>query len=541
MTNNTKNNAKKTDWFDFLKGFLNSMHRISGYFFASMTTRLMGFLIVTLGLWAIGTAPLLAQTDATQEVTGPPTLRATMLQGELPEQYNSHFMAVEPLIRDSTMVLTLAYDPYDDPQTKGLVNFYVLDEDGMRRYIAGGDIDDLELASGGPVEFDRIGNKLRGSFQDSGRGNYTVVVYNNSPDPASYTLSVVGGVLVENAGQTTIPEGVDGEVLPPSNQPAPAVEEPDPYANLGYVPIRARRVTGELDEIAKRDYFVVDTADYDGTVRMRMTYDPQDVRDLIGKVNFWVLDEDGFRRMVRGDDPREFNVATGFPSPVSEENNVLLASFNPSGTYDYNVVLYNESGTTATYVVAMENAVLVDNYGQTNESKAAAVELAALGSASVGKPSSSDVDPSIGDMVVNPALMGSATLTGQLNQAYEHHYYGLTPLIRDGNVVLTLDFEPRFDQTLAENINFWVVDEDGWRRIVAGARPEDHDIANGAPVQYGPDRGKLRAVFQASGKGPYVVIVFNDSDVPARYSLNAQGGLLDDGSSQTGERNVALP
>ena len=109
---------------------------------------------------------------------------------------------------------------------------------------------------------------------------------------------------------------------------------------------------------------------------------------------------------------------------------------------------------------------------------------------------------------------------------YSHNYWSLTPTIRDGSVVLTLDYAPRDVQALRDHINFWVVDEDGLRRIVAGARPEDVALAGGAEVPFGADKGKLQGAFQASGKGQYAVIVHNDSEVPATYTLNTTGGII---------------
>jgi hypothetical protein len=124
-------------------------------------------------------------------------------------------------------------------------------------------------------------------------------------------------------------------------------------------------------------------------------------------------------------------------------------------------------------------------------------------------------------------------LAGDLTRVYQHHYLGLTPTIRDGLIVVTLDFDPKDSQVLRENLNFWVLDEDGLRRVISGARPEDVDVAAGSVVQYGADLGKLRAVINSSGHGQYTVIVYNNSDVPARYELRANGGLLTDEMAQT--------
>ena len=156
---------------------------------------------------------VLAQSDSTTSITTPNTatetatdeLRSTVLQGQLPTSASRHFLGVEALQRDGVIVLTLSYDPYSDPQMRGLVNFQVLDEDGLRQYLAGGDLDVEEIASGSLVQFDPVGNKMRAAFQDSGRGDYTAVITNDSTIPMTYTLSALGASLIDDAGQTTLP------------------------------------------------------------------------------------------------------------------------------------------------------------------------------------------------------------------------------------------------------------------------------------------------------------------------------------------------
>ena len=204
-------------------------------------------------------------------------------------------------------------------------------------------------------------------------------------------------------------------------------------------------------------------------VRLKMTYQPDDVKELLGKTNFWVLDEDGVRRMVAGDDPRTLNIATGFPSPIGEDDTTLLAAFKASGEKDYTVVVFNESDVTSTYALEANGALLADSYGQTNESKVAALEQAAL-RGELPKPTPT---PAPTARPITP-LYGP-TLTGELTNPFEHHYYGLLPEFVDGTMIVTMDFDPRDTQELAENINFMILDEDGWRRMIAGARPEDVD------------------------------------------------------------------
>jgi len=121
------------------------------------------------------------------------TLQGPTLRGELPYQYNAHYLGLAPVIRDSMVSLTLAYDPQNNPNLQGFVNFFVLDEDGLRRFLAGSDPRTLAIAGGAPLQFDPIGNKMGAAFLASGRGQYTVVVYNNSQLPVQYTFDCCRG------------------------------------------------------------------------------------------------------------------------------------------------------------------------------------------------------------------------------------------------------------------------------------------------------------------------------------------------------------
>jgi hypothetical protein len=336
--------------------------------------------------------------------------------------------------------------------------------------------------------------------------------------------------------------------------------------------VDALRLSGALDPVLSRHFLSVKPAVRDGEVAIEMVYEPRG-RQTDGAVNFYILDEDALRRFVYGSDFDDVELAAGDRKPFSPNQNELVAEFTASGSSEYTVVPFNQSPLTVTYVMQVEGGLLVDRYGQTNEAAAARAEFAALSAASVpaaGTPPTATLPVSATEpAVLTPTvaapsqqltlpdgqaltLVGTTTgpadlsaipapqaadsepetmvrvteIVGSLPTPYAHQYWSLVPAIRDGVVVLTLDYSPRGRQELDGRINFWVVDEDGIRRIVSGARPEDVALAGGSPVQFGDDKGKLQAAFQASGKGQYAVIVYNDSAVPAAYSIVTSGGLL---------------
>ena len=488
------------------------------------------------------------------------TVRGPVLQGSLPLKFNAHYLGLEPTVRDGMITLTLAYEPQNNPNLRGFVNFLVLTEDGLRRYLAGEDARSLNVATGSPLQFDAVGNKMAASFRDSGRGNYTVIVYNNSDLPVTYALSAEGGALIDDANQTLTALVASTEPTPaPTATPEVAAGTADPATFVLPGSITARRITGALGRRGERHYLNMRPDMRDGLIVFNFSFDPMDVRELLGNINFWILDEDGLRRVIAGGRPQDLNLATGFPVPFSPFPNQLQASFNASGSKPYTVVVYNESDVPATYALGVNGGVVIDQYGQTNEAKVAAAEAAALaGTAPASTVATTTVltsttpaaaatpEPSTLTLAsfspdeAQPTATGAPTLTvgverlaGTLDQPYEHHYLGLVPTIRDGLIVLTLDFDPKDNLALADNLNFWVLDEEGLKEVVLGSRPADVGIAIGSLIRFGADKGKLRAVLNASGHGKYTVVVYNNSAVPATYLLRANGGLLSDETAQT--------
>jgi hypothetical protein len=526
--------------------------------------------------------------------------RATTVRGTLsPGGY--HYLGLEPSLRDGTVVLTLALEPSDDVSLRGAINFLVLTADGLRRVLAGADPFDLDIAASAPLQFDPIGNKYQAVFSASGKGPYTVIVYNTGGKVGGYTLTALNAVLLDDSGQVNVvaaaPEPLNPPSLEASTTPTETMEarvsisKGSPLAvsaAAGTVTqpapsVNAVRLSGVLDGSLNRHFLNLQPSIRDGNVDIEMVFEPRG-RETEGFVNFYILDQDALRRFVYGDDFDAVELAAGAPKPFSSNPNDLVAQFTASGSNEYTVVPFSLSPLTVTYVMNIAGGQLIDRYGQTNEAAAARAEFAALSAAAnaadagataaatatvpvtstlpdmitptaavpAGAPgealvlgngsslSLADLTPVSSGVVVDAPIAGAALaasgaldlaaplpeITGVLPTAYAHNYWSLIPAIRDGVVVLTLDYAPRDQEALKNNINFWVVDEDGMRRIVSGARPEDQALAGGSEVQFGPDKGKLQAAFQSSGKGTYAVIVYNNSAVPATYTIATSGATL---------------
>lgn len=533
---------------------MNFMQTVSSVF-QRMSLRHTTFLcrsvgtIMVIGLIWFGPTTALAETQHQQIVR----VESPVLQGELPYQYMAHYFGVEVQQRDGLIALTLAYEPQNNRNLRGLVNFMVLDEDGMRRFQAGTNPRQLELASGAPLQFDDIGNKMSASFRAVGRGNYTVIVFNNAPLPVRYTLTAEGALLIDAANQS---RDLDAPVPEPTVAPIDeSAANPSPLGNAG-----GEQLSGVLDSTIGRHYLQVIPAIQDGNLLFDFRYDPLDQPALHGNVNFWILDQEGLNAIIRGEKAGDVNLATGFPRPFSPFPNELQASFNASGRNPYTAVIFNRTAIPATYEMTVAGGVLEDRYGQTLEAKADGLaqqaqntgtteSVVSLRSNQKEDAALSETAPATtvdeiratGNVRIDAeesaqALLGTPQLAGSFKRAYSYHYFALTPSERNGKITLSLTFEPKTVQQVRENINFLVLTEEGLRSVLAGGPPVDYDIATGSFGLFGANQDKLFASFQASGYGPYTVIVYSYASVPARYILTAEGGIL-----ATEDVEVGLP
>ncbi len=532
--------------------------------FASPTVRTLARLTVTgflaaLLTWAL--APAVARAEPASQQT---EQRATSVKGELaPSAY--HYLGLEPSLRDGTIVLTLALEPSDDTDLRGAINFLVLTDDGLRRVLAGADPVDLDIAASAPLQFDPLGNKYQATFKSAGRGLYTVVVYNTGGKFGGYTLTALNGVLLDGAGQTATVIAAAAPLQTPgltststptetmqamvnASESSPLLVSNVTGGTTTTAPtVNALRISGDLEPDYRRQYLSLLPDVRDGTVNLNFVFDPlgDATRNL---VNFYVLDEDGARRLLYGVLPEEIDIAAGSPKPFSPNPNERVASVNASGRNEYIVVPTSDAEVPVTYVMKVDGGVLIDRYGQTNEAKAAEAEFRAL--AATTPPTvtaTAAVDPLLapaatGDGDTVTLLPGGSLIAasaesdvaanlqekieGALSKPYEHAYWSVLPTIRDGYVVLTMDYIANNEQMARDNINFWVVNEDGMRRIVGGARPEDVALAAGSAAQYGPDKGKLQAAFLAPERSQYAVIVYNNSGQAATYTIAASGARL---------------
>jgi uncharacterized surface protein with fasciclin (FAS1) repeats len=291
-------------------------------------------------------------------------------------------------------------------------------------------------------------------------------------------------------------------------------------------------------------------------------------------VGFFILDENGLRRV--GDEAlSSIALAAGDPNFVlNGPDNAVGASFNAIGLAPYTLVVYNDSASDANFTLTATNGFITDESNQVTgqagtpatttdeaetpaETTAPAAEPAPPTTAvtttttvtptaeTTATAATETTTPTVAAPVATAPVttetvatvtatreVRATTMDGDLPNQDDQHFLGLVPSQRDGNISLSLTFDPQDNSELARRLNFWVLDDVGFTQFLRGTNPGEVAMAAGNRTFRG-DTNERVASFNATGLGPYTVIVYNNSLVPGSYSITAEGGTLIDDSGQT--------
>lgn len=263
-------------------------------------------------------------------------IRSAILFGSLPDRSVRHYLGLEPAAADQEVIVTLTFFP-PNLNAPGLVNVLMLSDHGLRRHLAGASAEDAALFKGSPVPFDTVGNQRQIIFTPAGRGNYTVVVFNKSERPIDYQLTVKGGILVDDANQTR--QFSDNESIEPQTPPATRS------------PIADDRLVGVIGAHPAQHFFGLQPAVRDSVVSVTLKPATRDA------LLFYIITEDGLRRVLHGSAPQNVSIATGFQP-------YYLARIQIVGRGPYTVVVTNLSEQPVRYELAVDGGLLLDQAGQ---------------------------------------------------------------------------------------------------------------------------------------------------------------------------------
>ncbi len=335
-------------------------------------------------------------------------LRSQSVAGTIPGgQFAEVWLDLE-VIEPGTVSVLATWDRSD---LSG-IGFFILDANNVATVTSGGRARDNNIAAGSPLQAFRGSPNQQEAVIRATAANYTLIVFNESPNDASFTLDATNAYITDDSGNVTDPnavaatpdpaeeaEGADGvtedtgdattddsssgadesatEASTAATTPEPAAsteaasdetEDTGTTESVAEVTaagvVRAAEVEGEL--VTKEDihYLGLEPELKDGTVNLSMRFDPQDVPELARRLNFWVLDERGFNQFLGGDSLSKVAIAAG-SSTVDTADNERSASFKSVGFGPYTVLLSNTSEVQATYTLSAEGALLVDESGQT--------------------------------------------------------------------------------------------------------------------------------------------------------------------------------
>jgi uncharacterized surface protein with fasciclin (FAS1) repeats/nucleoid-associated protein YgaU len=354
-------------------------------------------------------APALQQVRA-QEVTG------TLPGG----QFAQIWLALEPATSGAQVTVVAEWDR-PNPADQGL-NFFILDDQGVRR--VGEDSLSTLAIGAGSANFVLNGpdNVLGASFNAIGTAPYTLVVANDSDQDASFTLRATNAFIIDGSGQVTDPSGAtasEGDettttdttattavtgtvastatttVATPAATTAPvattaattatvtttvtATATPAPAVTVTTGgTARSATLSGSLPEQDDQHFLGLEPEGRDAQVTLRLTFEPQDNSELARRLNFWVLDSNGFKQFLGGSDPSDVAIAAGNRVFRGLENE-RVASFRVVGSGAYTVIVYNNATVPGTYELTIEGGVLVDDAGQTNEAQAGGAAVSTTG------------------------------------------------------------------------------------------------------------------------------------------------------------------
>jgi hypothetical protein len=142
--------------------------------------------------------------------------------------------------------------------------------------------------------------------------------------------------------------------------------------------VHARRLTAALAPDPGRHVLSLTPEPEAAELTLTLQYLGRSAGHDDGPVRFWVLTEDGMRQVAQGGRIEELNLTRGAPSLSLAGTRMLTARLRLASGPPYVVVVENRGDRPLDYTLTVAGALLMDQLGQTNEARAAALEELAL-------------------------------------------------------------------------------------------------------------------------------------------------------------------
>lgn len=362
-------------------------------------------------------------TPASHAAANPPPVQARTVQGVLRGNQSAQiWLELTPEFADAQIKVIAEWDR-DFPAANGL-NFFIFDEQQLRRLDNGrAAFSAIALAAGNPrFELTTPDNAIGAGFNATGWASYALVLSNESPVDATFTLRVTNAFLIDTAAQvtpldsapfapplSTITSTVAPSALlttsdfitaltfltttwaPPTvtatavatplvtpvatatitatGAPLPVMAAPPPLtvapqARSGVSQNkRLTRVNGALAEPSTQQVLRLKPTKANGQILLRLVADrqPTATSERSDVLNFWVFDETGFRQYLTGIAPSRVAISAGKPIFRSATNQ-RVAGFRATSVEPYIVVIYSVATLPVSYTFSVEGVQVLENF-----------------------------------------------------------------------------------------------------------------------------------------------------------------------------------
>jgi uncharacterized surface protein with fasciclin (FAS1) repeats len=197
----------------------------------------------------VAETPAAAATPVAMATSG--EVKSTWVRGQLNEQFAKHYLGLEVIDEGQPVTIKMSYDPQDSQQLDDSSGFHLFTEAGFQQYANASPPSESSIGSGLLETMDGIKRKVADIVANRASTIVTLVTYNDTTTPISYTLTGENIKFIDASGEQV--EGDRMAAPAPAAQPADAAATPAPAGT----------------DIAPGSSYTVQTGDTLGTISSR--------------------------------------------------------------------------------------------------------------------------------------------------------------------------------------------------------------------------------------------------------------------------------
>jgi hypothetical protein len=298
--------------------------------------------------------------------------------------------------------------------------------------------------------------------------------------------------------------------------------------------VRALELQGFLVDEGSIHFLGVEPAEGAPSIVLTLVYRTPDDALVRDGVNFSVLSEEGMQAYLLGASLANTAVVQGSVLRAGPDGTIVQAAFHPEAPAGYTVIVHNDWHTPTRYMLSAHGGTLVDEGRQTVLTVPAQPEPAPLPedresfvTAVENSPPAENVVPvaATDSLTVDTSIATDVSVSGSLHPQGDRYEFALQPDGQEDEVTVRLDY--RVDGGFVSNgvINFSVLTQDGLRHVKQGALLAELNLASGrADAKDVP--GTMSTTIRLAADDTYAVVVYNDSGLPADFTLHTDGARL---------------